>query len=234
MHDQLAALLYSRREKNIQSIFHEDLGKELHNLRKAFDRELCSRNCQSLKYENLCVHSNVELPLGYKLPKFNTFNGKGNSIAHLRDNCSRLIGIGHHEVIQMRLFIQSLSGLALASKIHLSFPEGEFISTFVQTQEGLYYDKLLGTCAHNFFNFIKVGKEIENGIQRGRIVENSTTQVIHQTFQVKTPLILQRKMRENNSFMTMQQPKHHPSDKFLQSHATSNYLIVRLHSPCKQ
>jgi len=36
-HNQLAAHLYSRREKDNQSIFHEDLGKELHNLREAFD-----------------------------------------------------------------------------------------------------------------------------------------------------------------------------------------------------
>ncbi|KAH0678972.1 hypothetical protein KY284_020057 [Solanum tuberosum] len=112
-HNRLAARLYSRREKDTQSICHEDLRKKLHNLRKAFDDELRSRICQ-LKYENLCVHSNVELPPEYTLPKFNIFNGKGNFVAHLKDYCSRLIGIGHDEAIRMRLFIQSLSGLALA------------------------------------------------------------------------------------------------------------------------
>ncbi|KAH0709312.1 hypothetical protein KY284_010739 [Solanum tuberosum] len=121
-----------------------------------------------------------------------------------------------------------------ASKIHPSLPKKELISTFIQIQEGLYYDKLLGTCAHNFSDLIKVGKEIENGIQGGRIIDNSATQVVHQTFQAKIPVNLQRKMRENNSFMTMQQPQHHPNDEFLQPHATSNYCNVRLQHPCKK
>ncbi|KAH0644899.1 hypothetical protein KY284_032783 [Solanum tuberosum] len=69
-----------------------------------------------------------------------------------------------------------------ASKLHPSLPEEKLISTFIQIQEGLYYDKLLGTCAHNFSNFIKVGKEIENYIQGGRIVDNSAKQVVHQNF----------------------------------------------------
>ncbi|KAH0716784.1 hypothetical protein KY290_013044 [Solanum tuberosum] len=34
--------------------------------------------------------------------------------------------------------------------------------------------------------------------------------------------------------MTMQQPQHHPSNQFLQSHATSNYYNMRLQHPCKQ
>ncbi|KAH0705568.1 hypothetical protein KY290_010258 [Solanum tuberosum] len=111
-HDQFAIHLYSRRERDIQSTCHEDLGKELLNLREAFDEELRSTICQSLKYENLCVHPNVELPPGYSVPKFNTFNGKGRPVSHLKDYCSRLIGIGHVEAIRMRLFIQSLTGLA--------------------------------------------------------------------------------------------------------------------------
>lgn len=73
-----------------------------------------SRNYQSLRYEDLCLQPDVELPLGYQMPKFNTFNGKGNPIAHLKDYCSRLIGIGHNESIwDLHLFIQSLSGHAL-------------------------------------------------------------------------------------------------------------------------
>ncbi|KAH0643139.1 hypothetical protein KY290_034745 [Solanum tuberosum] len=44
-HDQLATHLYSRRERDIQSTCHADSGKELLNLREAFDEELRSRNC---------------------------------------------------------------------------------------------------------------------------------------------------------------------------------------------
>ncbi|KAH0643138.1 hypothetical protein KY290_034744 [Solanum tuberosum] len=122
-----------------------------------------------------------------------------------------------------------------ASKIHPSLSEEELISTFIHVQEGLYYEKLLGTCAHNFSDLIKVGKEIENGIQGGRIVSNSPAKVVQQTFQAKIPVNQQSKMRENNSiFMTMQQPQHYPSDQFLQSHATFNYCNMHLQHPCKQ
>lgn len=58
-------------------------------MRKDFDEELHSRICQSLEYKNLCVHQNVELPPGYILPKFNTFNWKGNPVIHLKDYCKR-------------------------------------------------------------------------------------------------------------------------------------------------
>ncbi|MCD7469970.1 hypothetical protein HAX54_009467, partial [Datura stramonium] len=54
-HDQLAVHQYARHGKKIQSIFYENLGKELHNLRKAFDEELRPKNYQSLKYEDLCA-----------------------------------------------------------------------------------------------------------------------------------------------------------------------------------
>ncbi|KAK4707444.1 hypothetical protein R3W88_032991 [Solanum pinnatisectum] len=48
-----------------------------------------------------------------------------------------------------------------ASKIHPSLTEEELISTFIQIQEGLYYDKLLGTSAHNFSNLIKLEKRLK-------------------------------------------------------------------------
>ncbi|XP_075074513.1 uncharacterized protein LOC142162103 [Nicotiana tabacum] len=77
------------------------------------EEEMRARNIQSLRYESLCIHPNIELSPGFKIPKFNTFNGKGNPISHLKDYCSRLVRIGHNEIIRMKLFIQSLSGQAL-------------------------------------------------------------------------------------------------------------------------
>ena len=37
-----------------------------------------------LGYDDLCVHPGVDLPEGYKVPKFETFGGTGNPMAHLR------------------------------------------------------------------------------------------------------------------------------------------------------
>ncbi|XP_060169368.1 uncharacterized protein LOC132600318 [Lycium barbarum] len=269
--NELAISPYRRPGKEIKSLYHEDLGKELHNLRKVINEELCSRNFQILKYEDLCVHPNVELPSGYKIPKFNTFNGKGDPVAHLKDYCSRLIGIGHNEAVRMRLFIQSLSGSALswytkqdfskwltwedmacgfikqfefnnggdphiadllrvkktphesfqeyairwrleASKIHPPLSERELISTFIQIQEDLYYDKLLGACAHNFSDLIRIGRELENAIQEGRITDSSATQAVHQTFQAEILGNLQSEMKQNQfASTTMHQAQCHKS-----------------------
>ncbi|OIT32397.1 hypothetical protein A4A49_59649 [Nicotiana attenuata] len=111
--NQLALCPYKRPGKEIKTATWDDPDRELHNLRKIVEEEMRARNIQSLRYESLCMHPNVELPPGFKIPKFNTFNGKGNPISHLKDYCRRLVGIGRNETIRMKLFIKSLSGLAL-------------------------------------------------------------------------------------------------------------------------
>ncbi|KAG5574116.1 hypothetical protein H5410_063882 [Solanum commersonii] len=197
-HDQLAPHLYSSYEKNIQSVCHKNLEKELHNLRKYFDEELRLRNCQSLKYENLCVHPNVELPLGLAL---SWYTKQDFSKWHIWEDMGR-------DFVKKYEFNNG-DELRIADLLKLKKLSQELISTFIHVKEGLYYEKLLGTCAHNFSDLIKVGKEIENDILGGRILSNSVAKVVHQTFQAKIPANLQSKMRENNSFfMTMQQPQY--------------------------
>ncbi|OIT29890.1 hypothetical protein A4A49_56180, partial [Nicotiana attenuata] len=124
-----------------------------------------------------------------------------------------------------------------ASKIHSPLPEGELISTFIQIHEGKYFDKLLATCAHNFFDLIRIGNELEYGIKEGR-VGNPTSQDINQTFHQEIPGSLQSKSKEENSIATtMHQPQcyvrwvgssHYDNNQFLQSHATSNFRSMHL------
>ncbi|XP_070008134.1 uncharacterized protein [Nicotiana sylvestris] len=56
----------------------------------------------------------VELPEGYKPPKFEMFHGTGDPKVHLRTNCDKLVGVGKDEKIRMKLFIRSLTGDALS------------------------------------------------------------------------------------------------------------------------
>ncbi|KAG5585926.1 hypothetical protein H5410_046360 [Solanum commersonii] len=60
------------------------------------------------------MHPDVELPEGYKLPKFKMFNGIGDPKAHLRMYCDKLVGVGRDEKILMELFMRSLTGEALS------------------------------------------------------------------------------------------------------------------------
>ncbi|XP_049387091.1 uncharacterized protein LOC125851355 [Solanum stenotomum] len=72
-----------------------------------------SRKITGLEYEDLCMHPDLKIPEGYKIPKFETFNGIGNPMAHLRAYCDKLVGIGKNDVLIMRLFSRSVSGEAL-------------------------------------------------------------------------------------------------------------------------
>lgn len=52
------------------------------------------RDYDDLGYDDLCVHPRVDLPDGYKFPKFKMFDGTKNPMAHLRRYCEQLVGIG--------------------------------------------------------------------------------------------------------------------------------------------
>lgn len=73
----------------------------------------CILNVSGMSYENLCIHPNLHLPEGLKVPKFDLFEGIGNPLVHLRAYCDHLVGVGRDEGVLMWLFTQSLSGEAL-------------------------------------------------------------------------------------------------------------------------
>nr|QVT92263.1 reverse transcriptase [Solanum chacoense] len=73
----------------------------------------CIPEVAGLSYEDLCIHPNLDLPEGFKVPKFEIFGGTGNRLAHLRAYCDQLVGVGRNEALLMRLFSRSLSGETL-------------------------------------------------------------------------------------------------------------------------
>ncbi|XP_070009847.1 uncharacterized protein [Nicotiana sylvestris] len=56
----------------------------------------------------------MELPEGYKPPKFKMFDGTCDPRVHLRTYCDKLVGVGKDEKIRMKLFMRSLIGDALS------------------------------------------------------------------------------------------------------------------------
>ncbi|XP_016570771.1 uncharacterized protein LOC107868603 [Capsicum annuum] len=69
---------------------------------------------EHLDYEDLCIHPDVDLPVGFKPPKFCLFNEIGDPHTYLRAYSNKFFGIGNNEKLIMKLFIRSLSGEALA------------------------------------------------------------------------------------------------------------------------
>ncbi|XP_070004823.1 uncharacterized protein [Nicotiana sylvestris] len=89
------------------------MAKDIRELKEAFKSLKTVRSMEGLEYEDVCVHPDVDLPAGYKVPKFDMFDGKGNPRAHLMLYCDKLVGVGNDEAIRMKLFIRSLTGEAL-------------------------------------------------------------------------------------------------------------------------
>ncbi|XP_070017031.1 uncharacterized protein [Nicotiana sylvestris] len=87
--------------------------------RKVKSLEQSLRNMQglgnqvSVAYKDLCLFPDVQLPVGFKMPKFDFYDEYGDPIAHLRGYCSKMRGVGGKDKFLMAYFSQSLSGAAL-------------------------------------------------------------------------------------------------------------------------
>ncbi|XP_070015692.1 uncharacterized protein [Nicotiana sylvestris] len=73
-----------------------------------------NKGVEGLNYEDLYVQPDVELPEGYKPPKFEMFDGTGDPRVHLRMYCDKLVGVGRDEKIHIKLFMRSLKGDTLS------------------------------------------------------------------------------------------------------------------------
>ncbi|XP_009610405.2 uncharacterized protein [Nicotiana tomentosiformis] len=65
-----------------------------------------------MSYADLCMFPHVHLPVGFKTPKFERYDGHGDSIAHLKQYCNQLRGAGGKEELLMAYFGENLTGIA--------------------------------------------------------------------------------------------------------------------------
>ena len=77
-------------------------------IKRAMKELQCIPNVVELSYEELYIHPDLNLPEGFKIPKFDTLGGVGNPMSHLRAYCDQLVGVGRDEALLMRLFSRSL------------------------------------------------------------------------------------------------------------------------------
>ncbi|XP_070015365.1 uncharacterized protein [Nicotiana sylvestris] len=67
----------------------------------------------SVAYKDLCLFLDVQLSAGFKMPKFDLYDGHGDPVAQLRGFCSKMRGAGGKDELLMAYFSHSLSGLVL-------------------------------------------------------------------------------------------------------------------------
>ncbi|XP_075109906.1 uncharacterized protein LOC142181194 [Nicotiana tabacum] len=67
---------------------------------------------KSVAFRDLCMFPDVHLSPGFKVPKFEKYNGHGDPIAHLKRYCNQLRGVGRNEELLIAYFGESLTGVA--------------------------------------------------------------------------------------------------------------------------
>ena len=85
----------------------------IEEIKKSMRELQCFPDIVGLGYEDLCIHPNLDLLEGYKIPKFDTFGGVCNPMSNLRVYCDQLVGFGRYKALLMRLFSRSLCREAL-------------------------------------------------------------------------------------------------------------------------
>ncbi|XP_075097860.1 uncharacterized protein LOC142175179 [Nicotiana tabacum] len=66
---------------------------------------------KSVSYADLFMFPHVHLPLGFKTPKFEKYDGHDDPIAYLKKYCNQLQGAGGKEELLMAYFGESLVGI---------------------------------------------------------------------------------------------------------------------------
>ena len=71
---------------------------------RGMKEQQCLPEVTELNYEDLCIHLNLVLLEGFKVPKFDVFERIGNHLGHLRDYYDQLVGVERYKVVLMYIF----------------------------------------------------------------------------------------------------------------------------------
>ncbi|XP_070003372.1 uncharacterized protein [Nicotiana sylvestris] len=100
-------------EKPVKNTEHEEVIRKVKSLEQSFRNMHGLGHQVSVAYKDLCPFPDVQLPAGFKMPKFDLYKGHGDHLAHLRGFCSKMRGAGGKDELLIAYFGQILSGSAL-------------------------------------------------------------------------------------------------------------------------
>nr|XP_018633820.1 uncharacterized protein LOC108948882 [Nicotiana tomentosiformis] len=104
--------LPSKIEKPTQKMAQEEMTQRVKSLEQKLKNMQGSASQKSIALKDLCMFPGVRLPLGFKTPKFEKYDGHGDPIAHLKRYCNQLRGVEGKEELVMAYFGESLTGVA--------------------------------------------------------------------------------------------------------------------------
>nr|XP_033511775.1 uncharacterized protein LOC117276563 isoform X2 [Nicotiana tomentosiformis] len=104
--------LPSKIEKPTRKMAQEEMTQRVKSLEQKLKNMQGSAGQKSIAFKDLCMLPGVHLPLGFKNPKFEKYDGHGDPIAHLKSYCNQLRGVEGKEELVMAYFGESLTGVA--------------------------------------------------------------------------------------------------------------------------
>ncbi|XP_070017091.1 uncharacterized protein [Nicotiana sylvestris] len=104
---------YVETDKPPKNAEQEEMFRKVQSLEQSLRNMQGLRNQVSVAYKDLCLFPDVQLSVGFKMPKFDLYDGHWDPVAHLRGYCSKMRGAGGKDELLMAYFSQSLSGEAL-------------------------------------------------------------------------------------------------------------------------
>nr|XP_009792664.1 PREDICTED: uncharacterized protein LOC104239673 [Nicotiana sylvestris] len=100
-------------ESTMKDMLIKNMAEELKKLTSRVYGVKSGKGIEGLNYEDLCIQPDVELPEGYKPPKFKMFDGTADPKVPLTTYCDKLVGVGKDKRVRMKLFMRSLTRDAL-------------------------------------------------------------------------------------------------------------------------
>ncbi|XP_070040406.1 uncharacterized protein [Nicotiana tomentosiformis] len=96
-------------EKPSRNVEQDEIFRKVKSLEQSL-KNMKGIGCQvSVAYKDLCLLPDVQLPAGFKMPKFDLYDGHGDPVAHLRGFCTKMRGAGGKDELLMAYFSQSKS-----------------------------------------------------------------------------------------------------------------------------
>nr|XP_016504188.1 PREDICTED: uncharacterized protein LOC107822190 [Nicotiana tabacum] len=202
-------------DKPAKNAEHEEVIRKFKSLEQSF-RNMHGLGSQvSVAYKDRCPFPDVQLPAGFKMPKFDLYEGHGDPVAHLRGFCSKMRGAGGKDELLIAYFVPDrLSLLKFEKKPGESFREfgfrrreqtsrvdppmreNETVDYFLQTLEPTYFEHLVTSVGKSFNEVLKMGAMIEEGLKSNKILSYLALKETTQAIQSRTSGVLGKKKKE--------------------------------------
>ncbi|KAH0738074.1 hypothetical protein KY290_036779 [Solanum tuberosum] len=190
-------------KKAVKNEEHEEMARKIKSLKQSVRLMQGLGGHQSVSFHDLCMFPHVHLPIGFKTPKFEKYNGHGDPVAHLKRYCNRLRGARSKQELLMAYFGESLMGITSewlreqAARVKPPMKESKMIDVFLQAQEPDYFHYLLSVVGKTFIEVIKIGETVENGIKFGKIISQASLKATTQEIKNGSGNLRGKKIRED-------------------------------------